>query len=215
MGNRKQNKKRFRVATNNVATNEKSLKPTIWVTWITNPCFSYGQRKYRRERKTAVIPPFDKDTHTLERQKVANIIEENGFEVIQERPLFDTYQNWRVGHFFDIIASSKDDIVAVEVKPTDKECYNKQYVFAAAILERNLASFEYYVYEYKRGQFVRKLFPDFSKIRKEMNARVEIVLDGTNAESVPSRYCSYCPFATCVKHPQHSSLGENLFEVSV
>ena len=107
-----------------MATNEKSSKPTIWVTWITNPCFSYGQRKYRRERKTAVIPPFDKDTHTYECQKIAEIIEENGFEVIKERPLFDIYKNWRVGHFFDIIASSKDDLVAVEVKPTDKECYN-------------------------------------------------------------------------------------------
>jgi Holliday junction resolvase-like predicted endonuclease len=215
MSNRKQNKKKFRVATNNVATNEKSSKPTIWVTWITNPCFSYSQRKYRRERKTAVIPPFDKDTHNFERQKVAKIIEEKGFEVQQERPLFDIYKNWRVGHFFDIIASSKDELVAVEVKPTDKDCYNKQYAFAAAILDRNVDSFKYYVYEYKTEQFVQKVFPDFSTIRKEMNERVEIALDIVDAESVPSRYCSYFPFAKCAKHPQYGSLGENLFEVSV
>jgi len=209
----KENKKRFCIAAEKSATNKRVL-PKIWISWIANPCLSYAQRKYRKERKTAVIAPFDKDTHTLESQKVAKLLEENGFEVKQELPLFDTYKCWEIGHFYDIIAFSTDDIVVVEVKPTDKECYAKQYTIAAAILDRNFASFKYCVYEYLTEQFIPKTFPDFSEVRKEMNERVQIILDDVDAEPVPTRYCGFCPFATCVKHPQHDSLYEVVFEVS-
>ena len=163
---------------------------------------------YEKIEKVVEVGQFDSTEHKKNQESLKKYFEKKGYQVELEKLLVANYKNYKLGHYYDLIATKgkeENEKTVIEVKPEDMDYYIPQYLTAQAILRLNKIQFKYYVYEYNTQKMIFKNNFDNRIIVKFLNNKLKIL-----QYDVPSvkmgNDCYYCHFGQCINHPLHTQI---------
>ena len=160
---------------------------------------------YEKIEKVVEVGQFDSTEHKKNQEILKKNFEKNGYRVELEKLLIADYKNYKLGHYYDLVATIENEEkekIVIEVKPEDMDYYIPQYLTAQAILRLNRIRYKYYVYEYNTQKMINKNNFDNRMIVEFLNSKIKILHYDAPALKMGND-CYYCQFAQCINHPRH------------
>ena len=186
-------------------SNRRVVKPLLWITWLAKGCPIFTRKKYQREPQS-VSYNFNPSNHDNAKQLISKNMIKKGYEVEVEKKIIADFGFYKLGAFIDIYAKKKEEPndIVIEIKYKDSTYYEMQYKLQNVILKEINIDHEYWVYEYKKSNWVMKSFENLDSIQRTISERIKLVLDSDspmNPETIP--FCQYCSYWSCTGHPNH------------